>query len=140
MEKQEFKNAMQLLDRSIDLVLAGEYENVKSIVEVTEKLIVDDRYPRKWFNYYTQYTFEKLHKRLVKKYSYCHTNLFTDAGLNFMQGRKHELQGERDYIHHYSSANGNLEYASKEEAEAIRRMFKALGELAYKYKKVITLA
>ena len=69
MEKQEFKNAMQLLDRSIDLVLAGEYENVKSIVEVTEKLIVDDRYPRKWFNYYTQYTFEKLHKRLVKKHS-----------------------------------------------------------------------
>ena len=60
---------MQLLDRSIDLVLAGEYENVKSIVEVTEKLIVDDRYPRKWFNYYTQYTVEKLHKRLVKKHS-----------------------------------------------------------------------
>ena len=52
MEKQEFKNAMQLLDRSIDLMLAGEHE--KSILEVTEKLIVDDRYHRKWFNYYTQ--------------------------------------------------------------------------------------
>ena len=35
---------MQLLDRSIDLMFVGEYENVNSIVEVTEKLIVDSKY------------------------------------------------------------------------------------------------
>ena len=90
---------MQLLDRSIDLMFAGEYENVKSIVEVTEKLIVDSKYPRKWFNYYASYTLEKLYKKLEKKYGYkVEFSAVNDARL--MQAKKHELQGEKDYIHY----------------------------------------
>ena len=61
-----------------------------------------------------------------------------------MQARKHELQGEKDYIHYLNSGEFNLKemsrYATKEEVNTIRVICKAFGELAYKHKKVITLA
>ena len=143
MEKQEFKNAMQLLDRSIDEMFLGDYEKVNNIVEVTENLILDARYPRKWFNYYASYTLEKLYKKLEKKYGYkAEFSAVNDARL--MQARKHELQGEKDYIHFLNSGEFNLKemsrYATPQEVNTIRVICRAFGELAYKHKKVITLA
>lgn len=143
MEKQEFKNAMQLLDKSIDEMFLGDYEKVNNIVEVTEKLILDAKYPRKWFNYYGSYTLEKLYKKLEKKYGYkVEFSAVNDARL--MQARKHELQGEKDYIHFLNSGEFNLKemsrYATPQEVNTIRVICRAFGELAYKHKKVITLA
>ena len=143
MEKQEFKNAMQLLDKSIDEMFLGKYEKVDNIVEVTENLILDAKYPRKWFNYYGSYTLEKLYKKLEKKYGYkAEFSAVNDARL--MQARKHELQGEKDYIHFLNSGEFNLKemsrYATPQEVNTIRVICRAFGELAYKHKKVITLA
>lgn len=143
MEKQEFKNAMQLLDKSIDEMFLGDYEKVNNIVEVTENLILDAKYPRKWFNYYGSYTLEKLYKKLEKKYGYkVEFSAVNDARL--MQARKHELQGKKDYIHFLNSGEFNLKemsrYATPHEVNTIRTICKAFGELAYKHKKVITLA
>lgn len=143
MEKQEFKNAMQLLDKSIDEMFLGKYEKVNNIVEVTENLILDAKYPRKWFNYYGSYTLEKLYKKLEKKYGYkAEFSAVNDARL--MQARKHELQGEKDYIHFLNSGEFNLKemsrYATPQEVNTIRTICRAFGELAYKHKKVITLA
>lgn len=143
MEKQEFKNAMQLLDKSIDEMFLGKYEKVNNIVEVTENLILDARYPRKWFNYYGSYTLEKLYRKLEKKYGYkVEFSAVNDARL--MQARKHELQGEKDYIHFLNSGEFNLKemsrYATPQEVNTIRTICRAFGELAYKHKKVITLA
>lgn len=143
MEKQEFKNAMQLLDKSIDEMFLGKYEKVNNIIEVTENLILDAKYPRKWFNYYGSYTLEKLYKKLEKKYGYkVEFSAVNDARL--MQARKHELQGEKDYIHFLNSGEFNLKemsrYATPQEVNTIRTICRAFGELAYKHKKVITLA
>lgn len=143
MEKQEFKNAMQLLDKSIDEMFLGDYGKVNNIVEVTENLILDAKYPRKWFNYYGSYTLEKLYKKLEKKYGYkVEFSAVNDARL--MQARKHELQGEKDYIHFLNSGEFNLKemsrYATPQEVNTIRVICRAFGELAYKHKKVITLA
>lgn len=143
MEKQEFKNAMQLLDKSINEMFLGDYEKVNNIVEVTENLILDAKYPRKWFNYYGSYTLEKLYKKLEKKYGYkVEFSAVNDARL--MQARKHELQGEKDYIHFLNSGEFNLKemsrYATPQEVNTIRVICRAFGEIAYKHKKVITLA
>lgn len=143
MEKQEFKNAMQLLDKSIDEMFLGNYEKVDNIVEVTENLILDAKYPRKWFNYYGGYTLEKLYKKLEKKYGYkVEFSAVNDARL--MQARKHELQGKKDYIHFLNSGEFNLKemsrYATPQEVNTIRLICSAFGALAYKHNKVITLA
>ena len=134
---------MQLLDKSIDEMFLGKYEKVDNIVEVTENLILDAKYPRKWFNYYGSYTLEKLYKKLEKKYGYkAEFSAVNDARL--MQARKHELQGEKDYIHFLNSGEFNLKemsrYATPQEVNTIRVICRAFGELAYKHKKVITLA
>ena len=143
MDKQEFKQAMMTLDSSIDAMFNGDYEKVAGIVDVTEKLIVDSKYPRKWFNYYSSYTFEKTYKKLYKKYGY-RVQYLGSLEVKLMQARKHELQGYNDHMQYREQANfilrENARYMTLEEKRAIELICLNLGELAYKYKKVITLA
>ena len=61
-----------------------------------------------------------------------------------MQARKHELQGYNDHMQYREQADfilrENTKFMTLEERRAIELISLNLGELAYKYKKVITLA
>lgn len=142
MDKKEFKKAMKTIDKSLDLMLQGDFRAVDDIIMVTETLIVDARYPRKWFDYYASYSLHKLYRRFFEKYgsSRCYGGNVT---AKLMQARKHELEGNKDYKQLADGGNFWLDdmekFATKNEVETVRVLCRELGELAYKNKKIITI-